>query len=136
MPNRINHLAVFVAAVVFFAWGALWFTALGGIWAGLIGHLPGNPSPAPFIISFVMGWIVSYVVAIALTRHPEDQTARQGVGFGLFTGIGLYATMLLNQFTFEQRPFALWLIDAGYAVIGFAIVGAIVGGWKKRARAS
>ena len=134
MLNRINHLAVFVAAIVFFAWGALWFTALGSVWASLVGHIPGNPSPAPFIISFIMGWILSYTAAIALARHPEDQTAKQGVAFGLFMSIGLYATMLLNQFTFEQRPIGLWLIDAAYVVIGFAIVGAIVGGWKKRVR--
>ena len=134
MSNRINHLAVLAAAVAFFAWGAVWFTIFGLRWAHLVGIDPSTvkPSAGPYILSFFMGWVLAYTAAIALTRHPEDQTVRQGVSFAIFMGIGLYASMLLNQYTFEQRPIGLWLIDAGYVVIGFAIVGAIVGGWKKR----
>jgi len=37
MPDRINHLAVWVAAIAFFAWGALWFTVLGGPWLNALG---------------------------------------------------------------------------------------------------
>lgn len=50
-------------------------------------------------------------------------------------GIALFATQTLNMALYEGKPLVLWLIDSGYVVIGFAIVGAIVGAWKKRTAA-
>lgn len=136
MKVRINHLAAIVAAVVFFVWGAIWFTVLGSVWVGLVNLPPEamKPSAGPYIASFFLGLIASYTIAAALAQRPAGADVKTGIGFALFTGIGLYATMLLNQYIFESRPFGLWLIDAGYVVIGFVIIGAIIGGWKKRAR--
>ena len=80
--------------------------------------------------------ILAYATAIAITRRPEDQTVAQGIGFALFMGIALYATQTLNAALYAGQPFLLWLIDTAYVVIGFAIIGAIVGGWKKRAKSA
>jgi hypothetical protein len=33
---------------------------------------------------------------------------------------------------FAGRDFGTWLLNLGWALIGFAIVGAIVGGWRKK----
>jgi len=32
---------------------------------------------------------------------------------------------------FEQRPFRLWLINAGYQVVNFAAMGAVIGAWPR-----
>ena len=135
MPDRLNHVAVFVAAIAFFLWGGLWYDVLfGRLWMASLGPAAASlpkPSPALFIGSFVLGWILSYGTAIALTRRPEDQTAAQGVSFAIFMGIVVWGTLSLQQTLYEGRPFLYWAINAGYAIIGFAIVGAIVGGWRK-----
>jgi hypothetical protein len=81
--------------------------------------------------SFILGLILSYATAMALTRHPEDQTVSQGISFALFMGVALYATQTLNHVIYENIPMSLWIIDTLYTVIGFAIVGAIIGAWKK-----
>ena len=133
MSARINHLAVLAAAVAYFAFGAIWYIVLSGPWQAYMGGKGAAPSAGLYIGSFVLGLLLAYVTAIALARRPEDQTVAQGVSFALFMGIGVYATQTLNQALYEARPFGLWLIDAGYVVIGFALIGAIVGGWKKRA---
>ena len=134
MSGRINHLAAWVAAIVYYIFGAIWFTIFSKPWMALMGRtVAERPSAGVYIGSFVLGLILAYATAIALARRPEDQTAQQGVSFALFMGIALYATQTLNQALYESRPFALWLIDAGYVVVGFAIMGAIIGGWKKRA---
>lgn len=136
MPDRINHLAVWVAAVVYYIFGALWFGALfGRLWTSLLGKSM-NAGPAVYVGSFVLGLILSYATAIALGRHPEDRTVQQGVSFALFMGIALYATQTANSMLYTGEPVLFWLIDVGYVVIGFTIIGAIVGGWKKRASAT
>jgi len=135
MAGRLNHLAVFVCAVAFFIWGAVWYTLLfGGMYQNLAGHgqsSAGNMAPQ-FVISFVMGWLLSYVTAIALRDSDNPNPVRHGIEFGVFFGVGIYATMTLINFAYEQRPYALWAINAGYVVTGMAIIGAIVGAWQKK----
>ena len=131
MPARLNHLAVFVAAIAFFLWGWVWFAIFATPWKSMVGG-PMSPVPSTFIISFVLGWIMAYCAGIALTKSESPQPLRHGVEFGLFMGIGLLATMMLNGFLYEGKPVALWAIDAGYVVLGLVIVSAIVSGWRKK----
>jgi hypothetical protein len=131
MPERINHVSVWVAAIAYFIFGAVWFTVFGGAWRSMVPN-PAAPGAGLYIESFILGLILAYATAIALMRRPEDQTVQHGVGFAVFMGVAVFATQTLNVWLYEGRPLGLWLIDAAYVVIGFAIVGAIVGGWKKR----
>jgi len=137
MPMRINHLAVWVAAIVYWVLGAVWYGFLfGNAWISLIGKVPPPASAVTYIASFLLGLVLAYATAVALSRRPEDLTLQQGVSFALFMGIALFATQTLSQFLYEGRPFGLWLIDTGYVVIGFAIIGAIVGAWRPRTAAA
>jgi len=133
--NRINHLAVLAAAIVFFLLGALWYTVLfGRLWTTLESKAPTPVSSmtTTFIITFILGWVLAYVIAIALadTNHPNPP--RHGVEFGVFMGLGIFGTMLGLEYVNEGRPFLLWLINAGYIVVGMAVMGAIVGAWRPR----
>jgi len=133
MPDRVNHLAAWVAAIVYFLFGYVWY---GLIFAGAVTSLMGKsmaaPSAALYIESFILGLLMSYAAAIALARRPEDQTVQQGISFALFMSIAIYGTQTLNNALYSGAPIQLWLLNAGYVVIGFAIIGAIVGGWRKR----
>jgi hypothetical protein len=33
---------------------------------------------------------------------------------------------------FEERPYSLLAVNAGYWLFGMMLIGAIVGGWKKK----
>ena len=133
MPDRVNHIAVWVAAIVYFLFGYLWYGLLfTSLWTSLMGGAMAPASPALYIESFVLGLVLSYATAIALSRRPEDLTVSQGVSFALFMGIALYATQTLNTALYAHTPLMLWLINTGYVVVGFAIIGAIVGGWTKK----
>ena len=140
MRGGINHLAVIVAAIAYFVWQGIWYTVLGNQWLALVGRTTaGGGAPAatatPYIVGFIMALILAYVAAIALADSSQP-TAAHGVQFALFMGIGIFATILLTEYVFEQRPLGLWLMNAAIPVTGFAIVGAIVGGWRSRVRAT
>jgi hypothetical protein len=133
MPDRVNHLAVWIAAIVYFLFGYLWYGLIfSSTWTALMGGAMAPASPALYIESFVLGLVLAYATAIALSRRPEDLTVSQGISFALFMGIALYATQTLNTALYAHTPLPLWLINTGYVVIGFAIIGAIVGGWAKK----
>ena len=133
MPDRLNHAAVWVAAIVYFAFGYLWYGLIfNAAWTSLMGTTMTPASPALYIESFVLSLILAYATGIALSRRPEDLTVSQGISFALFMGISLYATQTLNTALYAHTPLMLWLINTGYVVVGFAIIGAIVGGWVKK----
>ena len=136
MPDRINHVAVWVAAIVYWLFGWLWYSVFGAAWMAAMGGKPSTESPINLLWSFILGLVLAYATGMALSRHPGDQTLQQGVSFALFMGIALFATQTLNQVLFAGTPMALWLINTGYVVVGFAIMGAIIGGWKKRVAAT
>jgi hypothetical protein len=133
MGNRINHIAVFVAAIVYFLFGWLWYTVLfSHQWAEYVGKpTMATPQVNLLIESFLLGLILSYATAIALSRRPEDLNVGQGVSFAMFMGIAIYGSQTLNNTLYEGGHIGLWLMNTGYVVIGFALIGAIVGGWKQ-----
>lgn len=135
MSARINHIAVWVAAIVYFLLGWIWYTVFGAAWVAAMGKTSmGGGSAMTYVWSFLLGLILAYATAIALSRR-DDQSMQMGVSFALFMGIALFATQTLNQVLYAGTPFVLWLINTGYVVVGFAIIGAIVGGWTKKVAA-
>ncbi|MBV8689413.1 MAG: DUF1761 domain-containing protein [Candidatus Eremiobacteraeota bacterium] len=142
MKGGINHLAVIVAAIAYFVWQGIWYTVFGNQWLALVGwtngaqaHAAMSPTPIPYIVGFIMALILAYVTAIALADSSQPG-APHGVQFALFMGIGIFATILLTEYVFERRPLGLWLMNAAIPVTGFAIIGAIIGGWRSRVRAT
>jgi Protein of unknown function (DUF1761) len=135
--NTINHVAVWVAGIVQFILGAGWYTLLGPSWLAGIGKTQeqimaahGN-SPLPYIISLLTGLVIAYTIAWLLPKLGP-QTASSGAKTGAVLGLALIGTTLAQNYAFEARSISLWLINAGYMVVGMALMGSIVGHWKKR----
>jgi hypothetical protein len=137
MPSKnINHAAAWVGAIAFFVWGYLWHAVLfKNQYMTFMSQNMTPTSPMPYIVAFIVAVVIGYGSAIALA-DSEHPTASHGISFGLFMGVVFYAGITLTQSLFRGEPLGLWLLDAGFALIGFALVGAIVGGWKRRAAAA
>jgi hypothetical protein len=133
MPiNKINHPAALTAAIVYFLLGRFWYGEIAVRWLDAAQRMPADrfpQDPTPYMISFALGLLMTYATAIAMTRVAGGLV--RGAQFGAFVGIAFVASGMLVANLFEGRPVALWLVDAGYPIIGLTIVGAIVGGWKR-----
>ncbi len=86
----------------------------------------------PYVVSFVAGLLVSYCFDNMLW-HYEKADAMKGAQVGILTGVCIYGAMLANLYSFQVRPTTLFLIDAGYGIIGFVLAGATVGALRARA---
>jgi hypothetical protein len=132
--DKIYHPAALLSAVAYYLLGLLWYGRLfRSDWMGLAHLTPsfvGSGDPVPPLVAAAMSLVLAYVVAIALVRDERRSVVR-GARFGLFMGVGLVASTMLVNYLFEGRPIVLWLINAGYVVLGLTMIGAIVGGWKK-----
>ena len=128
----INWLAVIVAAVVKFAIGAVWFTALfGKRWRALQGvpegAVDGRPChrddradhrrpdhglrPGP------------------LLGHYGATDLWDGVLIGFMAWLGFVATIMVGQIFYEKKKPELIAIGAGYQLVGIVVMGAILAVW-------
>jgi len=131
---RVNHVAVIVAAIVYWLLGWLWYTVFKGPWMALSGLTPAqmNAGVTPYIVSIIVAILVAYVVAIALADSTNPNPVRHGIEFGLFFGVGLIMLTALTTYMYEARPLGLWAIDTGYHAFSLAVMGAIIGAFRKR----
>ncbi len=136
--GRTNHLAVIVAAIVFFGIGAGWYTFFSGPWLAGIGKSAeqlmkdGGGTPAVMAAGFAAILVMCYTLAWIVQRGLQP-SAGSGALTGATVAFGIVGAMLALNYSFEARGLTLWLINAGYAFVGLVIAGAIIGAWRKKA---
>jgi hypothetical protein len=128
--HAINWLAVLVATLSCFAIGGFWYSPLAflSIWqrenaGGKAGQ--GNPARV-----FGLAILFAAAAATAYARlMPPADTFYQALTQGLYVGVGLVATAFGINYQFSNRSGLLYLIDAGYVIVLFAVYGVILGLW-------
>jgi hypothetical protein len=124
-------LAVLAAAALMFVIGGLWYSTLlfERPWRRLMGLAEAQaPNPRVFLISFIAALVIAVDLAFFLAAPNVDIAF--GATAGLAAGLGWVAMALGITYAFERRPLPLWLIDAGYHVVAFTLMGALLGAWR------
>jgi hypothetical protein len=121
----ISYLAVIVAAVAAFAFGAAWYGLLGKLWMAAVGMTEQpRPTPAPFVISFVALLVMAWTLA-GIVGHVGVTTVWGGVVSGFFAWLGFVATTLVVNHRFQGSPWSLSLIDGGHWLGVLLIMGLV-----------
>jgi len=135
---RLNYLAILVAAIACFLLEAGWYTFFMQTWLNGIGRTmewlmrPEESHPA---LQYGTAFISAAVIATAISSVIQLtglQTALRGIKVGALLWFGLIFTTLSTEYVFEVRPLSLLGINGGFWLLGMALMGAIVGGWKKK----
>ena len=134
MTQDINYWAVLVGAVAFWILGAIWYSGplFGKAWMRSIGkteeQVKADFSPMNLIWAFVYGWLASYGIARVMMWMGGD-TIADGVMVGLVASVCFsFATIGMHD-VMEKRPGGLTLINALYSIVGFLVMGIIIGAW-------
>ena len=125
-----NYLAVLVAAVAAFAFGAAWYMALSKPWmaAARIDPSKGNRSIAPFVTSFVCELIMAWVLAILMNAITfGEPSVIAGLIIGFVVWLGFMATTIAVNHRYEGFGWGLTVIDAGHWLGVALIMGAVIG---------
>lgn len=128
----MSFFSVLVAAAAGYALGAVWYMLLSRQWIAAAGVAcdeagkPLNRSATPFILS-----AIAMLLVAGMMRHVFGMTGIHGFGSGLVAGFGLGAFVaapwIVINYAYAGRPRALNFIDGGYAVLGSAVIGAVLG---------
>lgn len=129
--NTRTIIAVVAASVLYFAIGAIWYNAFSADWLAGIGKTTQQiEADGGGVRSMVIGFL-SILVACAtlavLMRWTGTRGLWDGGKLGLCVAVGFVGAQLALNYGFEARSVALWLINAGYAIVGLTLAGAIIG---------
>jgi hypothetical protein len=138
----INYLAVFVAAILIFVVGGLWYSPLlfAKRWIALQGRTEeqmraqaaASNMPMMYLAAFICAFIQASVMAMVIGHM--SQVAEMGIAHAAifsallwlgFAGSTSYATAL-----FSGKPRQLWLIDSTYNLVSFVLAGIILATWR------
>ena len=125
----LNYLAILIAAVAAYAWGAAYYMTLSKQWLAAVGRTEPNRSAVPFVISFVALVVMSWVLAGTLGHlGPGQVTIKNGIISGLFLWLGFIATTVFVNNAYPGRKYSLSVLDSihwlGVVVIEGAVLGA------------
>lgn len=143
--ENINWLALIVAALSTLVIGFLWYGPLfGKAWmreSGMTEEKAQQGSmPLRFGLSVVLAFIAVffiYVNSVVTGGMPPDElhgqekflTFGHGALHGAFTALFIVMPAMVTNSLFEQKSFKYMLINVGYWVVTFAIMGGIVNAW-------
>jgi hypothetical protein len=137
----INVWAVLAAAVSTMVVGFLWYSPVlfAKPWVKLMGYDISDKAKMDEMKKgaakmYGMAFIASLLAAGVLEKIITVTTvnsALYGVKIGLAVWLGFVTTVQLTDGIFGKKPAKLYLINTGYQLVCFVVMGAILGVWPR-----
>lgn len=129
----VNWVAVIVAAAANIVIGFIWYMpqVFGTRWSALSGRaLPqvGQIPPLTYVYGVVVALVIAYVLAV-VEKGLGASGITDGAVVGFLAWLGFVATTSYGSVLWEGRPVEYWMINAGNALVGLVVMGAIIGYW-------
>lgn len=132
----VNYLAVIAAIAVNMIVGAVWYSPLlfARPWMVANGFTEEQikaqgSATRGYIVSVIASVVIAFAIALS-AQAAGAGAAIDGLLLGLAAGVGFVATTSAANYIFESRPLKLYLINAGYPVVSFTLIGLLIGAWQ------
>jgi hypothetical protein len=134
---KTNYAAIVVAAIAYWILGGVWYAGVfSKPWMELE-HMTAEQAKSmnpvlPYVITFVLNLLIAYVLSqVCIWRNAA--TAGRGAAIGVILWIGFIGPITYTTYMYELRPPTLFAINEFYPLAGLVLMGAILGGWTKKA---
>jgi len=128
--SGLNWLAVIGAALSTFVVGGIWYSVFDKAWSKANGFTKEILKARNMGLVFAISILLSLVMALNLALFVGDAGLVFGLIAGFLAGLGWVVPAFGIVALFEKRPLAYLLVNGGYMVVAFILMGAIVGGWR------
>lgn len=129
----INYIAVVVAAIAAFAFGALYYTTFAKRWLAALGKteeelMGGGPNPWPYIFAAIAQLVMAWMLAGVIGHLGTGQvTLANAVLSAAMIWVGFVMTTMVVNHRFQAAKWSLTLIDGGHWLGALLIQGAVIG---------
>jgi len=137
----VNLWSVLAAAVSSLILGFLWYSPLlfAKPWTLAMGYDPNDKAKMEEMRKgagklYGITFIASLISAFVLGKIIEITTVNSvpyGMKIGFAVWLGFVTTVQLTSTLFKKRPIKLYLIDTGYQLVCYLVMGAILARWPK-----
>ena len=141
MFRGVNLWAVLVAAISTMIVGFLWYSPMlfAKPWTALMGYDPNDKAKMDEMRksagkSYGISFIASLVAALVLGKIIEVtsvQSPLYGMKIGFAVWLGFVTTVQLTAKLFGNQPTKLYLINTGYQLVCYLVMGAILAVWPR-----
>ena len=138
--NSVRHypLAILVATLCYFGLGAVWFTIFRSAWLEGIGKTmeqlqASGVSPA---LAYTVALLLTLALALFLSwliQSTGEMTVSRGIQVAIILWFCTVFATFATEYAFEARGVKLLAIVTGYPLAGMVLMGAVLGGWTKKA---
>ena len=131
--GAINWLPTLVGALVPLVLGFIWYNPklFGTAWMNSIGMTEDDAQkgnmPVIFGVSYLLAAVAAYNIATYMGYHDAvDRVFTHGAFHGGMLAVYTGLPILITNSLFEKRSWTNILINAGYWVITFAVMGGVI----------
>ena len=135
--GSLNYLAIIVGVIINQLLGAAWYRTWGKPWMAAVGitsedieEMKGTAQQwSPYVVAIASALIFTFVLALLLQGMDADGVIH-GLLLGLLIAVGFIATSYATTYSFEGRSPRLFLINIGYPLISYAVIGILLAVWQ------
>lgn len=142
MFYNVNPWAILGAAIATMIVGFIWYSPalFARPWMVAMGYDPDDKTKIDemrkgagkmYSITFILSLLGAFVLAKIISGLTIE-TVYHGVKVAFGVWLGFLMPVQLTDKMFSRRPFNLFLINTGYQLAAFLVMGAILGKWGWR----
>jgi hypothetical protein len=136
----VNWMAVAAATVASFLIGMLWYGPIfGKKWMSLMGYTkktmksmkmtPMESMSIGVVGMAISAFVLAHIVALVKIVYPAYPALNAGLFAAGLIWVGFAMTSELGSVTWENRPWALFILNSAHNLISLLVMGAIIGFW-------
>jgi hypothetical protein len=124
----MNYLAILIAAIAAWIFGAVYYSVLGAAWHAAVGVPLGPMAMTPMIVSFIAELVMAWALSGMVGRLGAAQVNVHNAVIYAVTGwLGFAMTSMVVNNAFAARSAMLTVIDGGHWLGVAVIMGIVIG---------
>ena len=135
--GSLNYLAIIVGIIFNQVFGAAWYSAWSKPWMAEVGLTQEDMEAMkgtarqwyPYVIAVVSALVFTFVLALLIQGMGAENVV-DGLILGLLASVGFILTSYATTYSFEGRSLKLFLINSGYPLISYALIGILLAAWQ------
>ena len=133
----LNYLAVLVGIIFNQVLGAAWYSVWSKPWMAGVGltmedmeAMKGTPRQwYPYVVAIVGALVFTFGLAV-LVQGMEADGVVDGLTLGLLASVAFIVTSYATTYSFEGRGLKVFLINIGYPLISYSVIGILLAAWQ------
>ena len=135
--GSLNYLAILVGIIINQVLGMAWYSTWAKPWMAEVGLTKEDMEAMkgtsqqwyPYVVAVVGALVFTFGLAVLIQGMGAD-TVVDGLTLGLLASVAFIVTSYATTYSFESRSLKLFLINTGYPLISYSLIGILLAAWQ------